>query len=245
MFWRRTQKKTVPTLAEGLRIYAVGDIHGRLDLLERTLRAMELDLHAQPVPDYLMIFLGDYVDRGPESAGVVELLIGLREMNRAVCLKGNHEALMLETLAKPSLLDAWTAVGGLNTLMSYGLTPQSSSKPEEAAALVAAFSAALPDTHLTFLKTLPLSLERDDYFFVHAGIRPRVPLHEQREDDLLWIREEFLLHEAPFDRFIIHGHTPIRDPDVRSNRINIDTGAFATSKLTCLVLEGMTRRFLS
>ena len=244
MFWRRKTKVTPPAVRDGLRVYAMGDIHGRLDLLERNLAAVEADLQSHPVAEHLLVFLGDYVDRGPSSAGVIERLITLRSSHPTVCLKGNHEALMLEALAEPSSVEAWAAVGGLNTAMSYGFTPPSASSVQVGAELSAGLAERLPAAHKTFLTTLSLSFELDDYFFVHAGVRPKVPLDAQREEDLLWIRDEFLLYEAPFERFIVHGHTPMREPDVRPNRMNLDTGAFATSRLTCVALDGTDRRFI-
>ena len=246
MFWRQTRKTPAPpALTDGLRIYAVGDIHGRLDLLDRVLQAIEVDLRERPVADHLLIFLGDYIDRGPDSAGVLDRLIEIRSHHQTICLKGNHEALLLEALAQPSSLEAWTAVGGLSTLMSYGFNPQGSLDAEKAQALVSSFVEALPPAHRDFLTALSLTYEIDDYFFVHAGVKPKVALAAQREDDLIWIRDEFLLHERPFDKYIVHGHTPMREPDVRSNRMNIDTGAFATSKLTCVAFEGSQHRFLT
>ena len=134
-------------------------------------------------------------------------------------------------------LDAWRQNGGLETLLSYGLRPTINPDRHEQVKLADELAWALPREHLEFLESLNLSFSCGDYLFVHAGIRPGVPIQEQTEDDLLWIRDEFLAHEQPFERFVVHGHTPVNAPDLRSNRINIDTGAFATGRLTCIVIE--------
>jgi serine/threonine protein phosphatase 1 len=183
------------------------------------------------------IFLGDYIDRGRDSAAVLDLLIERAKAHRMVCLKGNHEIYLSEFLENPGILGAWAQYGALPTLASYGLTPKINAGPEEQADLAAGLSSALPKSHAQFLAGLKLSFTCGDFFFVHAGVRPGTPLSRQREEDLLWIREDFLLHEEPFEKIIVHGHTPVKEPDVRKNRINIDTGAYATGRLTCLKLE--------
>jgi serine/threonine protein phosphatase 1 len=135
------------------------------------------------------------------------------------------------------VLDEWRALGGLQTLMSYGLSPSVNADDDDTGALARRFAAVLPDSHAQFLAGLKPSFSCGDFFFVHAGVKPGVPLDRQREEDLLWIRDDFLLHEEDFGKMVIHGHTPVRDPDFRDNRINIDTGAYATGKLTCLIIE--------
>jgi serine/threonine protein phosphatase 1 len=144
---------------------------------------------------------------------------------------------MARFLQDPSILPAWQQLGGLNTLLSYGITPSINANEAEQERLAKAFSQALPESHRELLGRLALSYSCGDFFFVHAGVRPGVLLDRQIQRDLLWIREDFLLHEENFDKMIVHGHTPVMQPDVRPNRINIDTGAYATGKLTCLVLE--------
>ncbi|MGA9486705.1 MAG: metallophosphoesterase family protein [Methylocella sp.] len=235
---RRTKAPSVrPLVPDGLRIYAVGDVHGRADLLERLFSRIDEDLKDHPIAETIHIFLGDYIDRGRDSSAVLDLLIERAEAHRMVCLKGNHEIYLSEFLENPGILGAWAQYGALPTLASYGLTPKINAGPEEQADLAAGLLSVLPKSHAQFLAGLKLSFTCGDFFFVHAGVRPGMPLSRQREDDLLWIREDFLLHEEPFEKIIVHGHTPVKEPDVRKNRINIDTGAYATGRLTCLKLE--------
>jgi serine/threonine protein phosphatase 1 len=155
-----------------------------------------------------------------------------------VCLRGNHEAYMLEVLRDPGKLDDWRQFGGLQTLMSYGVQPSLNPDAVEQIELIGLLNAAIPAHHLSFLRALKPSFVCGDFFFVHAGVRPGIPLDEQQESDLLWIRNEFLDSDENFGKFIVHGHTPVRVPDVRPNRINIDTGAYATGNLTLLRIEG-------
>ncbi len=233
-----------PSIEAGKRIYAIGDIHGRLDLLDRMLDAIDSDLLVRPHQQPRLVFLGDYIDRGPQSAGVVHRLIEVTETYDAVCLLGNHEALLVDFLAEPRVLDHWRAVGGLTTLLSYGVAPGLSPAADEASKMSADFNANLPASHRRFLLERPMTETSGDYLFVHAGLRPNCPLARQSAKDLLWIRDEFLHHAAPFEKFVVHGHTPVPIPDIRSNRINIDTGAFATGHLSCVVLEGDGRRLM-
>jgi serine/threonine protein phosphatase 1 len=227
-------------IPKGVRVYAIGDVHGRADLLKQIFAGIDADLISRPADVTLEIFLGDYIDRGPASSEVLDLLIGRRHSHPTFCLKGNHEAYMLEFLRDPTVLDEWSRCGGLETLLSYGLKPSLSLDPDERARLANAFKRALPEKHRHFLSSLRTTFTCGDFYFVHAGVRPGVPLKHQTEDDLLWIREDFLLHEEQFEKVIVHGHTPVTSSDIRPNRINIDTGAFATGRLTCLVLEGQT-----
>lgn len=226
-----------PRVPDGVRIYAVGDIHGRVDLLDQLLARIDADLAANAIGKAVHVFLGDYIDRGQDSAGVLERLITRGQSHETVCLLGNHEDCLLEFLDNPGVLTAWSQNGGLTTLLSYGLRPSIQSSPDEQRDLSAALAAVMPESHRRFLTGLPLSFSCGDFFFVHAGVRPGTPLFRQRDEDLLWIREEFLRHDSPFEKVVVHGHTPVREPDVRANRINIDTGAYATGRLTCLRLE--------
>lgn len=228
---------TRPEVPEGVRIYAVGDIHGRVDLLDRLLQRIDADLAVRPIGRSVEVFLGDYIDRGPESAAVLERLIDRGRVHETVCLMGNHETCLLEFLRDPSLLTAWGQNGGFTTLLSYGVTPVIHAGPEEQAELSEALARAMPKGHIEFLNGLPISFTCGDFFFVHAGVRPGTPLVRQREQDLLWIRDEFLRHDAAFEKIVVHGHTPVREPEVRKNRINVDTGAYATGRLTCVRLE--------
>jgi serine/threonine protein phosphatase 1 len=219
-------------------------VHGRADLLAQLLARIDVDIAANPGPRVLPVLLGDYLDRGPHSREVLDILVSRIRSHPMACLKGNHESFILEFLSNPAILGEWKQFGGFETLLSYGIVPPINPDEREQRELAAALESALPDTHRDFLANLRTSFTCGDYFFVHAGIRPGVPLACQHERDLLWIREEFLRHEDDFGMVVIHGHTPVMEPDIRSNRINIDTGAYATGRLTCIVLEGESVRFL-
>lgn len=232
------------SIPDGWRLYAIGDIHGRADLLDALLARIESDEGRGEKHQTLLVFLGDYIDRGPASNAVVERLIETMTRWKTICLKGNHEAFLLQFFSEPGLLENWARYGALNTLMSYGLRPPLQPKGAQCAEIAVELREAMPRPHQQFLKKLDLSLSFGDFFFVHAGARPRIALDAQKEDDLLWIREEFLEHEGMFEKIIVHGHTPMREPEILPNRINIDTGAYATGRLTCLVLEGQSMRFL-
>jgi serine/threonine protein phosphatase 1 len=229
--------KPAARLPDGIRIYAIGDVHGRVDLLDQVFSRIDADLAAKPTRRAVHVFLGDYVDRGPASRGVLDRLIDRSYSHESVFLMGNHEVMFLEFLRNPEALKNWRQYGGLDTLMSYGLTAPFKANAEQLAGLAAALDRAMPDEHHWFLNQLVPSFSCGDFFFVHAGVRPGVPLADQRQEDLLWIREEFLEHEGGFGKIIVHGHTPAPEPEIRSNRINIDTGAYATGRLTCLILE--------
>jgi len=237
---------TRPTLPQGQLLYAVGDIHGRLDLLQRLLDLIRLDAKASPADRRTLIFLGDYVDRGPDSRGVVERLIGgLPQGFDVHFLKGNHEAILLDFLAEPWRLDHWLQNGGEETMRSYGVdTKGLTYLGAPPAAWRDAFAEALPEAHLRFFRNLQLSVSFGDYLFVHAGIRPGVPLGAQSEADLVWIRGPFLNHAEPFGKIVVHGHTPDKEPVTRPNRVGIDTGAVFTGRLTALRLEDGSREFL-
>jgi serine/threonine protein phosphatase 1 len=142
------------------------------------------------------------------------------------------------------VLDPWKSFGGLETLISYGVVPPTIADHQQQRELAEAFAHALPNSHRQFLFNLSPSFTSGDYFFAHAGARPGIPLSRQKEQDLLWIREDFLAHKKSFGKIVIHGHTPVIEPDIRPNRINIDTGAYATGRLTCLMLEGEEMRFI-
>jgi calcineurin-like phosphoesterase family protein len=233
----------LPRVPDGRRVYAIGDIHGRLDLLVEIERRIADDAAASPAARPLVVYLGDYVDRGSQSREVVERLIErpLPGFER-VLLLGNHEESMLQFLVDVQVGPAWLAYGGAATLLSYGIRPPDSDRD-----LVRAqdeLRAKLPERHLAFLRRLKLRHVEGDYYFVHAGIRPGIPLDDQRPEDLLWIRDEFLLSPRDFGKIIVHGHTITKTPDIRRNRIGIDTGAFASGTLTSLVLHGDAWSFL-
>jgi serine/threonine protein phosphatase 1 len=223
-------------------IYAVGDIHGRLDLL-RALSAAIIDdaRAAAPSQPAQIIFVGDYVDRGPESAGVIDHVLDLKARDDIVVhtLKGNHEQTMLDFLEDPRVGPSWSEYGGRDTLRSYNVNPpalRSDADPWEGTRQELA--AALPPAHLQFLRSLELYAVCGDFVFVHAGLRPGVPLAAQNEQDLLWIRREFLESNRPFEKMVVYGHTPEREAVFETNRIGIDTGAFVTDVLTALKVSG-------
>ncbi len=235
---------------DGVRIYAVGDIHGRLDLLYKMLGLIESDRASREELDTVLVFLGDYVDRGPNSMGVVSRLIdGLPSGVTAQFLSGNHEDLLLSFLDRPGFGLNWLHNGGDRALMSYGLEVEAIANAYWAAeGLIGAaetFRELLPDSHEEFYRALKPSYRAGDYFFVHAGIRPGIPLDAQSPEDLLWIRKEFLTHRGEHGAVVVHGHTPARSPQDLPNRIGIDTMAFHTGKLTAVGLEGTRRWFLS
>jgi serine/threonine protein phosphatase 1 len=234
------------TLPEGELVYAVGDIHGRLDLLDAMLARIEVDASKSDAKRRVLIFLGDYVDRGPDSKGVIDTLIGgLPDGFERHFLKGNHEAIVLNFLDNIWSLDNWLVNGGDATLRSSGVdTDQLVHLRASAEAWREALREALPEAHLRFLRALELSIAFGVYLFVHAGLKPGVPLGSQSESDLIWIRAPFLEHGEPFGKIVVHGHTPGRMPVTRSNRIGIDTGAVFSGTLTALRLERGAREFL-
>ncbi len=223
----------------------MGDIHGRADLLRIILSMIASDLERNPCASAVEVFLGDYVDRGPSSREVIATLLSHPPVgDERHCLRGNHEQILLDFLAEPGVLLDWRRLGGFETLHSYGVTPRMSLQLDDAIQLRDAFIAALPAAHLSFLRSTRLSQSAGGYFFAHAGIRPGTALEAQSPDDLLWIREPFLNSERNHGKIIVHGHTPSQEPEVMPNRINIDTGAFLTGRLTCVVLEGQGMRFI-
>jgi len=226
-----------PLAPPDLRIYAVGDIHGRLDLLEELLSRIDADIAARPTRRPIYVFLGDYIDRGTSSRETIDRLIDHGQTRECVFLKGNHELIALKCLSDRSLFDQWMRLGGVETLMSYGVAPGQPPSGKPIVELQAAFHHALPQAHLRFFRDLQPSFACGDFFFAHAGVRPGVELSRQIENDLLWIRDEFLSSDEDFGKIVIHGHTPTHEVEVEPNRINIDTGAFATGRLTCLVIE--------
>jgi serine/threonine protein phosphatase 1 len=225
------------------RVYAVGDIHGRADLLSDLVQRIDEDLHRRPIEYAIEVYVGDYIDRGSDSKSVIDMLCQRLVHRHAICLRGNHEAILEDFLQDPSVIHDWIRLGGLSTLTSYGVSIEARTQfvPSE---LHQAFASVFPRTHELFLQCLRDHFTCGDYLFVHAGIRPGVPLEHQVQDDLIWIRNEFLQSTADHGRIVVHGHTPVTHPHVMSNRINIDTGAVFSGTLTCLVLDGTSVSFL-
>lgn len=227
----------------GQLIYAVGDIHGRYDLLRQLLAVIAQDAAGHRGRPSL-ILLGDYVDRGPASAEVLTALTWLRRESgaRLHLLKGNHEAMMLDALADPTTLPGWMSVGGEDTLRAYGIDPDEGDADDLRDRLLD----AMPASHLQLLQSLELSVTIGDYLFVHAGIRPGTAIDRQQEQDLLWIREPFLSGSSALEKRVVHGHSwASAEPHVDARRIGVDTGAWKTGVLTAARLEGTELRFLS
>ncbi len=234
----RLALRSKPRLPDGIRIYAVSDVHGCADLLRRVFSAIDLHLSRAGPARALHVFLGDYIDRGPASQETIDLLIERSLRHETIFLKGNHEQFLFEVLQDATRLDAWKDYGGFQTLMSYGISPSLKPDHDEQRELVQALKNAMPPRHRQFFGSLRTNFVCGDFFFVHAGVKPGVPLRRQRQEDLLWIRDEFLQSDQDFGKFVVHGHTPVPSPDIRPNRINIDTGAYATGILTLLTIQG-------
>jgi len=245
----RNHERHGPAPSTGGRlVYAIGDIHGRLDALAPLVHAIRVDARrTAPTLRPLLVFLGDYVDRGPDSRGVIDFILGVQVSGDfvVVALKGNHEDALARFLADTAYAPSWIAGWGAETLVSYGVrTPDRSLDPTACELTQALFAEALPDGHRAFLAELALSLTVGDYLFVHAGVRPGTPLEDQDPNDLIWIRYEFLESEDDFGKVVVHGHTPTMDPELRANRIGIDTGVYFTGVLTAVRLHGTERKFL-
>jgi serine/threonine protein phosphatase 1 len=231
-----------PSGATDLRAYAVGDIHGRLDLLEALLDKIHGDVEQREPLKSLLVFVGDLIDRGPQSAGVVERLRTYSYPGvQPVFLLGNHEEVLLRILdGDTSLIASWLRFGGAQCMKSYGVAPSELAPASESDA-VAIIRAAVPQEHVDFISSFIDSCRFGDYLFVHAGIRPGVDLQEQRQTDLRWIREPFLLDDRDHGFVVVHGHTISPEVEEKANRIGIDTGAFATGVLTAIGIEGTDR----
>lgn len=235
----------IPAVPDGVTVYAVGDVHGRSDLLCDLLDRLRREPRAPGAPPPTLVFVGDYVDRGPDSRGVIDavLTISPREFT-VVPLMGNHDWAMLTFLTHPEMGPDWVKFGGDQTLASYGVDLPTRGKPNWNR-ISQALAEQLPPAHAAFLTRLQLSYSVGDYFFCHAGARPNQPLTAQTERDLLWIRDPFLGAVEPFEKVVVHGHTV--EPAVYSDhrRIGLDTGAYLTGVLSVVRLQGRTRAFLA
>ncbi|WP_187972378.1 metallophosphoesterase [Aquibium microcysteis] len=229
---------------EGVRIYAIGDVHGRLDLLARMHDLIAAEIERDRPADWRVIHLGDFVDRGPESAGVLDLLARrATEEPRFLSVVGNHDLGFLDFLAVPEPDGLFMNHGGVETARSYGVSLDARD-PVALASGWTALEAAVPASHRAFLAGLPYSLSFGDFFFCHAGIRPGIPLSDQSRDDLVWIRQAFHHTGELHPKVIVHGHTPNAEPEILANRVNVDTAAWQTGRLTALVIEGVEKRIL-
>ena len=229
---------------DGQRLYCIGDVHGRVDLLR--------ELHAMVARDAdafdgrrTVIYLGDLIDRGLQSREVIDLLLDEPLAGfESVHLMGNHEQTLLDFLEYPQQAAGWLAWGGRETVLSYGVSLPPGLRAPDPDEVREGLLERVPETHLDFYRAMQLYHTSGDYLFVHAGIRPGIPIREQSDSDLLWIRNEFLASEDDHGHVVVHGHSISEKVDERHNRIGIDTGAFRTGVLTCLVLEGGERRLL-
>lgn len=230
----------------GKRLYAVGDIHGRLDLLNDLLGRINDDIAARSVPSAAVVFLGDLIDRGPQSAGVIERLCTLTPFPaETLCLLGNHEEVLLRVLAaEPDLAYDWLGYGGDACAESYGVDPVALTAMDEAR-IATTLGDAIPARHIAYLKRCGDTVSFGDYLLVHAGIRPGVPIEDQEPKDLRWIRQPFLSDAHDHGCMVIHGHTISEGVEQRSNRIGIDTGAYRTGLLTAAVIEGDDLHFIA
>lgn len=239
-------RRPPPSLPPARRIYAIGDVHGRLDLLTDLYTRIAADDAGRDPANTDILLLGDLIDRGAESAGVIRFaMLTQPAFANLVALKGNHESACLRALAgEEGMMARWLSFGGWETLESFGLPPALLDSDDMEAVRLAALD-AIPAAQRYWLASLPLMLRSGDYVFAHAGIRPGVPLQEQSEEDLLWIRGDFLDSREDFGVTVVHGHTITKRPVVRPNRIGLDTGGYATDRLTAIGLEGSRRWLMS
>jgi serine/threonine protein phosphatase 1 len=236
-----------PGVPEGSRVYAFGDVHGRDDLLAALLAEIGHDVRRRPLAKATVVGIGDYIDRGPWSRQVVERLVAGVPGCAMICLRGNHEQMLLDFLEDP--IDAgphWLSNGGDATLRSYDVEvgPEDAFEDSGLWSMRNQFARSIPPAHLMLVQRTAITYETGGYLFVHAGVRLGRPLAAQTADDLLWIRNGFSDVDAPFERFVVHGHTPVDAPFLGRCRINLDTAAYVTGRLTCVVFEGTRRALL-
>jgi serine/threonine protein phosphatase 1 len=230
---------------EGLRVYAIGDVHGRSDLLGEMHRRISAEIERDQPDDWRVIHLGDYGDRGPDTRGVIDLIMGAKARDpRHMALCGNHDIGFLDFLDLPDQKSLFTRFGGVQTSASYGVDLDASDR-ESLLRSHETLMRAVPASHIAFLRGREFSAEFGDFFYCHAGIRPQVPLKLQTREDLMWIRRDFLDFEGLHPKVIVHGHTICAQPEITPARVNVDTGAYATGKLTAFVVEGAMKRLLT
>ena len=238
----------LPASAEaGVRVYAFGDVHGRVDLLRPLFSAIAKDAGRTALRS-IVVGLGDFIDRGTEPKAVVQTLVEGVLGCELVSLRGNHEQMLLDFLENPiSAGPSWLANGAFETLLSYGVPVRKVSRlaPTELQSMRDALVRNIPPAHLLLLQKMRLSYASCDYLFAHAGVRLKASVESQVARDLLWIRSGFADRDSPFEKVVVHGHTPVNQPYLGRYRINLDTGAYFTNQLSCLVIEGTTIRLLT
>ncbi|MCB2059860.1 MAG: metallophosphoesterase family protein [Novosphingobium sp.] len=238
--FRTRRAQHIPAIPAGERVYAIGDIHGRLDLITAIAEAIEEDDRSRGPAKTKIVLLGDLIDRGPDSAAVLHWARDWQERRNVRILAGNHEEMFLQSFAKSESLRHFLRFGGYETVLSYPVDRRALLNADLEAAQQL-MREAVPETELEFIRSFENLVVIGDYLFVHAGIKPGAPLDEQRTSDLRWIREPFLSHGGDHGYIVVHGHSISEKPDFRSNRIGIDTGAFMSGRLTALGLEGTER----
>lgn len=243
MFRRDAAEKPRPSVPEGERFYVIGDIHGRCDLLDELIAAIDADLNDAGDIDATIVFLGDLIDRGPESARVIDTAQQWGERRKVRYIAGNHEEMFLESFDDREMLRHFLKHGGKETVLSYGIKKKRYNELTMKE-LQKEMHELVPAQHRTFIEEMEDIIFAGDYVFVHAGVNPKRSMEEQKQSDLRWIRERFLKHREPFSHVVVHGHTIFEEIEHTDHRIGIDTGAFRTGTLTALVLEGAERRLI-
>ncbi len=246
--WRasKSRSKAEASSTQDDLVYAIGDVHGRIDLLDNLIPQIIRDFESiENAPKPKLIFLGDYIDRGPDSRSVIDRILDLSTVFEVTALKGNHEDALLRFLEDPEFGPNWVEHGGAQTLAAYGVRAPAPSESDAWASVRAQLIENMPQRHVAFVFSLSAYVTIGDYLFVHAGVRPNVALKDQTVHDMMWIRRPFLEAERPCDKVVVHGHTPAEEPFSGPWRIGVDTGAYASGVLTAVRLHGVDRRFLS
>ena len=241
----KTKSAPTPFVPENTRVYCIGDIHGRLDLLTELIERIQTDAQ-QFSGQIIIVYLGDYLDRGSQSKEVIDFILSNEQANiQYVYLRGNHEQTLLDFLEDEAVARSWLSYGGQSTLASYDVAvTKIPTKRTELVELQSQLRTKLPDSHYRFLNKTKSFYSLGTYFFVHAGVNPNYSLANQRPEDLLWIRDEFIDAKKPFEKIIVHGHTVTDAAELLPNRIGIDTGAYVSGILTCLVLRDNQQRLI-
>ena len=245
LFSRKLPPPTPHSIAAGERIYAIGDIHGRRDCLDDLLIRIGEDDRARGAARTTIVFLGDLVDRGPESMGVIDRLVQLSQVRPCILLMGNHEEVFIDAWeGDQAAARLFHRIGGRETLLSYGVTV-ADYDAADFERLIVLLATHVPAEHIAFLRGFRDTYRSGDYLFVHAGIRPGTPIDAQRPADMRWIRDKFLDDPRDHGVVVVHGHSITAQVEEHPNRVGIDTGAYASGKLTAIGLEGGERWFLS